>query len=191
MGHSGQGLDEWAAVEIERIDNGARIMLEEVESRILQDLAAQLLNITTPDSLEYGSDPIAQMVGIDANVVKPTDPVLSRLYPDAYPDDPEASLEFRRYTERSLRDSGVQRTERVLQMMSDGLDLQLVDERWSDMVGFLNDLRLSLGTRLEITQSLESQEIDDGDPRSALFELYGWLTWVQEMLIEKGYPHVD
>lgn len=178
-------------MEIDRSDKGVHLVMGEIEVQILQDLAAQLLNLTTPDTSEIDSDPLAQMVGIDMHATKPTDPVLSRLYPDAYPDDPEASLEFRRFTERSLRDASVERAERVLQIISEGPELQLVNEQWNDMVGFLNDLRLALGTRLEITQSLENQELDDNDPRSALFDLYGWLTWVQEMLIEKGFLHED
>ena len=35
----------------------------------------------------------------------PADPVLARLLPDAYQDDPEAAGEFRKYTESSLREA--------------------------------------------------------------------------------------
>src|SRR5215472_15253143 len=35
----------------------------------------------------------------------PVDPVLARLLPDAYQDDPEAAGEFRKYTESSLREA--------------------------------------------------------------------------------------
>lgn len=178
-------------MEIERGGQGVHIVMEEIEVRILQDLAAQLLNLTTPDTSDIGLDPLAQMVGIDQHATKPTDPVLSRLYPDAYPDDPEASLEFRRFTERSLRDASNERAVRVLEIISEGFNFELANDQLKDMVGFLNDLRLALGTRLEITQSLESQELDDSDPRAALFDLYGWLTWMQEMFIEKGFLHED
>lgn len=178
-------------MEIERSNQGVQIIMEEIEIRILQDLAAQLLNLTTPEVSDIESDPLAQMVGIDTHATKPTDPVLSRLYPDAYPEDPEASLEFRRFTERSLRDASTERAERLLDMISAGRELELMNDQWKDMVGFLNDLRLALGTRLEITKSIESQELDDNDPRAALFDLYGWLTWMQEMIIEKGFLNED
>jgi hypothetical protein len=174
-------------VEIDKVEHGVQITMEEIEVRILQDLASQLLNLTTPEALDSDADPLAHMVGIDTHATKPTDPVLSRLYPDAYPDDPEASLEFRRFTERSLRDASTERAQRVLDLMSIGPELELNNVQWKDMVGFLNDLRLALGTRLEITDSIESQELDDNDPRAALFDLYGWLTWMQEMIIEKGF----
>ena len=43
-------------------------------------------------------------IGIDPFAVTPDDPALHRLFPDAYADDEDASAEFRRFTERSLRD---------------------------------------------------------------------------------------
>jgi hypothetical protein len=177
-------------MEIERSDSGVTISMEELEVRILQDLAAQLLNLTATESGDTETDPLALMVGIDSNATKPTDPVLGRLYPDAYPDDPEASLEFRRFTERSLRDASTQRAERIVELISGESPVSTVEltgDLWNDMVGFLNDLRLALGTRLEITESLELHEIADTDPKAALFDLYGWLTWMQEMLIARGF----
>lgn len=184
-------------MEINSTETGVSISIEEVEIRILQDLANQLLHLTTPEKPDQGEDPLAQLVGIDTHAAKPTDPVLGRLYPDAYPDDPEASLEFRRFTERSLRDASVGRAVRVLDQLSSKVDffddvntlveIDLDSGMWNDMVGFLNDVRLALGTRLEITENFESHEITEDDPRAALFDLYGWLTWMQEMLIAKGY----
>jgi hypothetical protein len=48
----------------------------------------------------------------------------------------------------------------------------------------LNDLRLTLGTRLEVTGDEFGGEIPDDDPRSFLYSLYGWLGWVQGSLLE-------
>ena len=41
------------------------------------------------------------MLGPERPDALPEDPVLARLLPDAYGDDPEAAGEFRRYTERA------------------------------------------------------------------------------------------
>lgn len=184
-------------MEINGTSSGVSISIEEIEIRILQDLANQLLHLTAPEESEFKDDPLALLVGIDSNATTPTDPVLHRLYPDAYPDDPEASLEFRRFTERSLRDASVGRAERVLSALAENVDffdavnsvveVELDSNMWNDLVGFLNDVRLALGTRLEITENFESHEIAEDDPRSALFDLYGWLTWMQEVLISKGF----
>jgi hypothetical protein len=177
-------------MEIERSDTGVIVSMDDLEVRFLQDLGAQLLDLTASEVSDIETDPLALMVGIDSNATKPTDPVLGRLYPDAYPDDPEASLEFRRFTERSLRDASTQRAERVVELISENspvTTVELTGDSWNDMVGFLNDLRLALGTRLEITETLELHDIPDTDPKAALFDLYGWLTWMQEMLIAKGF----
>jgi hypothetical protein len=49
----------------------------------------------------------------------------------------------------------------------------------------LNDLRLALGTRLEITE--DSYErlagLDWDDPRYAMFAIYDWLTLLQDTLV--------
>jgi hypothetical protein len=54
-------------------------------------------------------------------------------------------------------------------------------------VGFLNSLRLALGTRLEVEQDTWTQERSESDPLYQIFELYNWLTWMQESLISIGY----
>ncbi|MCF8530467.1 MAG: DUF2017 domain-containing protein [Candidatus Nanopelagicales bacterium] len=178
-------------MEIDYSDHHLRVSMEDIEVRILQDLASQLLDLTTPDSASDSRDPLAQLVGIDPNATKPTDPVLNRLYPDAYPEDHEASLEFRRFTERSLRDASTERAARLVELISHDSPWTLTTAQWRDFVGFLNDLRLALGTRLEISDSLEVQEIEENDPNAPLFDLYGWLTWMQETFIGKGYFHED
>src|SRR5258708_10061148 len=56
-----------------------------------------------PDDGPVGPDDLAAMMGLTDNAKLPEDPVLARLLPDAYNEDPEASGEFRRYTEQGLR----------------------------------------------------------------------------------------
>ncbi len=164
------------------------IQIEEFEVKILGDLANQLLEITSPNSdVVANEDPLAAMIGIDSQAEKPTDPISTRLFPDAYPDDPEASLEFRRFTERSLRETNVNRAKSVLADMQGQTTLTLSGDQWQHWVGFLNSLRLALGTRLEVDQDTWTQERAESDPLYQIFELYNWLTWMQETLISMGY----
>src|SRR3954447_5712271 len=46
---------------------------------------------------------LAQELEPSAEEAVPEDPVLQRLFPSAYPDDPAAAAEFRRFTQRDLR----------------------------------------------------------------------------------------
>ena len=47
----------------------------------------------------------------------------------------------------------------------------------------LNDLRLVLGTRLDVTEEM-SWNLDPNDPRSPELAVYGYLSWLQEQLVE-------
>ena len=164
------------------------IQIEPFEVKILGDLANQLLDITSPNSeVVENEDPLAALIGIDSQAAKPTDPISSRLFPDAYPDDPDASMEFRRFTERSLRETSVTRAKRVLGDLEGRTELTLNPDQWQQWVGFLNSLRLALGTRLEIDQESWNEERSESDPLYQLYELYNWLTWMQETLISIGY----
>ena len=164
------------------------IQIESFEVKILGDLANQLLDITSPNSeVVENEDPLAALIGIDSQAAKPTDPISTRLFPDAYPDDPDASMEFRRFTERSLRDTNVTKAKQVLADLEGRTELTLNPDQWRQWVGFLNSLRLALGTRLEIDQESWNEERSESDPLYQLYELYNWLTWMQETLISIGY----
>ncbi len=179
---------------MEIIPDGEKIVIqiEPFEVKILGDLANQLLDITSPNSeVVENEDPLAALIGIDALAEKPTDPISTRLFPDAYPDDPQASMEFRRFTERSLRETNVNRAKSVLADLQGQTQITLGTDQWQLWVGFLNSLRLALGTRLEVDQDTWTQERSESDPLYQIFELYNWLTWMQETLISIGYFRED
>ena len=161
--------------------------LEESERSLLANLTSQLVGMVQPDEPDEDQDPLAAMVGIDLDATRPTDPAVGRLFPDAYLDDPTASDDFRRYTERSLRESKLANARTVLDTLaSSGDKITLAEGAASAWMGTLNDLRLVLGTRLNITD--EGHQIpDDLSPDDASFGLhhiYDWLTYLQETLVQ-------
>ena len=83
--------------------------IEALEIALLTSMIEQIIALLTPLKDSENSDPLAQMVGIDQTAQKPDDDVVLRLLPDAYQNDKEASNEFRRFTERSLRELKVKR----------------------------------------------------------------------------------
>jgi Domain of unknown function (DUF2017) len=134
----------------------------------------------SPDELE-------RMLGLSGNVELPDDPVLARLLPDAYSDDPDASAEFRRYTEESLRAGKISSARAVLASLpAGGGDVVLSEPECQQWLKALNDVRLALGVRLGITDENEdlmsSASVDD--PRSAYLWVYQWLAYLQDSLIE-------
>ena len=116
----------------------------------------------------------------------PVDPVLARLLPDAYQDDPEAASEFRKYTESSLREAKKYFAQTLLETLPEGGGrVKLTADQARDWLRALNDVRLMFGVRLGVTEDFEEQfdSLDPQDPRVAGFEVYAWLGTMQEYLV--------
>jgi hypothetical protein len=171
-----------------RQDRDRRITLElvEEEAAILRGLAEQLLELMgrLPDG-----DPGLAELGISESTEVPEDPVLARLFPDGYQEDPAAAGEFRRYTEASLRDGKRAAAETMLKSLSGDFGVKgevVLDQNEAQAwLRALNDLRLALGTRLEITEDSYDRlaGLDWDDPRYAMFAIYDWLTLLQDTLV--------
>src|SRR5215510_10376671 len=69
------------------------------EAAIIRDLVGQVVELVVADMPAQENDDLAAMVGMSDNSDVPDDPVLARLLPDGYRDDPDAAQEFRRFTE--------------------------------------------------------------------------------------------
>jgi hypothetical protein len=117
-----------------------------------------------------------------------SDPAVARLFPAAYQDDPLRNLEY----ETSL--GGAPRTGKL-----EALDTvertanarALSEEEFLSWMGVVNDLRLVLGTRIEVTEESTEGDFPAGGPRDA-FQVYQFLGWLlQEMLSALGEPDAD
>ncbi|MFJ2895677.1 DUF2017 domain-containing protein [Streptomyces sp. NPDC087218] len=185
-------------------DGGAAVTLDEVEIAILRSLAVQLLELIGPgDEPAEGEDPLAALFA-EGPSEPPADPALARLFPEAYGDgDGElraASAEFRRFTENDLRarkrDDAlvVVRTLDALTTAANGSAvLELTADECRNWLGTLNDLRLTIGTRLEVSEEDEGEagslyRLPDSDPRKPMVMAYLWLGGLQETLVETLMP---
>ncbi|MFM1917631.1 MAG: hypothetical protein RJB01_1146 [Actinomycetota bacterium] len=166
-------------------------VLDPVERGLLRSLADQVMDLVAPEEPAAAPDPLAELVGWvdpDTPVSAPSDPAMARLFPDAYRDDAEASADFRRYTEGDLRREKLARAQRVharVESDADGdVSVSLDEAEVPDWLGFLNDVRLILGTRLDITEDWQESGIDESAPNAQLYFLYDWLTYLQETLVQ-------
>lgn len=170
--------------DVEKTRHGLRVRLEPEETALVRALMEQLLAL-----LGDGPDDGGELasVGIAENATKPEDPVLARLFPDAYRDDDgEAAGEFRRYTEMGLRDGKREAASMVLSTLQEsGTDTVLDEKQAQAWLRALNDVRLALGTRLDISEEWyeEAARLDPRDPRTPMFAAYDWLTVLQESLV--------
>ena len=176
---------------------GARGWLAAAEASLLRSLVGQVMTLIAaenpPDPPGEAGDEIAALEALlqappaDEAPAAPQDPVLARLLPDGYRDDPEAAGEFRRYTEPALRSAKQQVAQQMLDTLPDaGGRIQLTQEQAMAWLKALNDIRLALGVRLGVTEDFEEQwgRLSSQDPQWAAFEVYAWLGAVQESLVQ-------
>ncbi|MBW8483843.1 DUF2017 domain-containing protein [Actinomadura parmotrematis] len=171
---------------IKKKRGGVQMRLEPAEAALVRGLLGQLLEMLG-DPPETGEGLAA--LGIAEDAALSDDPVIARLFPDAYRDDGEAAGEFRRYTELGLRDGKREAADVVLATLGDDeaarVDALLDEGQARAWLKALNDLRLALGTRLDIGEDWYEQvgALDRDDPRLPMFAAYDWLTAVQEDLV--------
>jgi Domain of unknown function (DUF2017) len=163
-----------------------RALVSQVEE-LLEDPAG-LGAAADPDPGLAGltDDDLAALLGSTSPATPPDDPVLARLLPDGYREDTEAAGEFRRFTEQDLRSGKVAAARTVLDTLPEqGGKIELSEQDAQIWLRALNDVRLALGVRLEITEDVaqRSQDLDPADPRSAYLWVYDWLTYLQETLV--------
>jgi hypothetical protein len=109
-----------------------------------------------------------------------SDPALARLSPAAYPDDPLRELEFEQMAGDDLA-AGRLAALRELRDTA-GADV-LEEEQALAWLRTLNDLRLVLGTRLDVTEESGVEDFAGDEASSATFELYGALGLIQGELL--------
>jgi hypothetical protein len=183
--------------------SGATARFGAAQATIIRDLVGQIAELISedrtvagpqagagetgwPEEGPVGPDDLAKMIGVTDNTTLPDDPVLARLLPDGYRDDPEASGEFRRYTEQGLRSGKIAAAKTVLATLPPkGGRVRLAEPEAQAWLRALNDVRLALGVHLEVTDDFDDRadEIGPEDPRSPYIEVYHWLAFLQESLV--------
>ena len=110
----------------------------------------------------------------------PGDPSLRRLFPPAYEEEDE---------ERAYRDlmggELLDGRRSALDVVAQTLDRELLSPDEADAwLRVLNDLRLALGTRLDVKEDTFGEELRRDDRRAPALAVYGYLSWMQDQLIE-------
>jgi hypothetical protein len=110
----------------------------------------------------------------------PGDASLRRLFPPAYDDDADERA-YRELTGDSLLDG----RREALELLARTADRERLSAEEADAwLRALNDLRLVLGTRLDVQEDTFGSEPNLNDPRGHALAVYGYLSWLQERLVE-------
>jgi hypothetical protein len=209
---TGTGTEPWPEADLESdvagfraSGGGATARFAAAQAAIIRSLVSQVAELVGGEGAGAAPDPsgaagpdaagddqaallaLAAQLGVTDTTELPDDPILARLLPDAYADDPQAAGEFRRYTEMGLRSGKVAAAQTVLDTLpaSGGrVRLSMADaQAW---LRALNDVRLSLGVVLGVTDDFEDTvgELTADDPRAAYIGVYQWLAYLQESLVD-------
>ena len=139
-----------------------RISLPEVEQDLLRSLVPQLRDLLTTD-----------------------DPALTRLFPTAYPDDPERDAGYQALVRDELlekRFASLDVLEQTIEAGKNGRELS--GDELSAWMRALNDLRLVLGTRLDVTEEDDPSDIDPDHPDAAAWSIYHYLAMLLTFIVD-------
>jgi len=103
------------------------------------------------------------------------------LFPPAYMDDPDRDAEYQRLVHEDLLAEHVQ----ALHVMEETIDARRLSlEQLTSWLAALNDLRLVLGTRLNVTEETYQEEMDPKAPDTPAYALFFYLGWLEEQIVE-------
>ena len=141
-------------------DGSFEVRLPDAERQVLADVLPQLR---------------AALAG-DASA----DPAFRRLFPVAYADDAQHEAEYRELVGDELVAKRLANVDTVLSTLR--ADHIAEDELFAWM-GAINDLRLVLGTRLDVSEETDL-DVGSGHPEAAAYALYAYLGWLLELLVD-------
>lgn len=145
---------------------GFELRIPADERELLRSVGPQLREVLVRQaaSPQYGED-----AGVD------------RLFPVAYPDDEDRQTEYRLLVHDELMASHLG----ALAVLEETADAERLDEdQLMAWMRALNDVRLVLGTRLDVSEEGDERPQDRRDPRAPAFAVYDYLTYLQGEIIE-------
>lgn len=158
---------------VRREDDGYRVDVDAAHRRVLADLLGQLR-----DSIIDSTD----------------DDRFRRLFPVAYHQDPDHDVEYQRLMHGELlasRLDTVTNAVTLLQRDGDRDDMVLTATELDSLMRSLNDLRLVIGTLLDVQENDYDDPPGPDDPSFAHFQLYGYLGWLLEWVVQAQQDTLD
>jgi hypothetical protein len=159
--------------------------LDRQEAAVLRGLVSEVLRMLDARTQEHPRDELAELTGLAPGPSsKPDDPVLARLLPDFATDDSSLSGALRELHEPELIAAKHDAASVMLQTLPDaGGRVELTAVQADAWLAALNDVRLALGTALDVSEDMPD-ELPPDDPRSGHLGVYHWLTYVQDGLVQ-------
>lgn len=153
-------------MDVEPTDDGLRLSLSAQEADLLRRLTDELRSV-----LRASDDP--------------DDPVIARLFPDAY-EDPEEAREYRELTAETLEAAKLEALTTIRGALGKrgGATADLPPEDAESWIRALTDLRLTLGVHLDVDEEQMAGELDPDDPQAGSLAVLHWLGYLQQTMLE-------
>ena len=181
-----------------RVDtaDGARFRsaLAEHESALLRSLVTSLVEMLDDRETSSPTDELEELTGIKTGHSKPPDDdTMKRLLPDFYRAQTEhpagsgtaesLNSALRGLHEPAIIDAKREAAQRLLATLpADGGKFELTEPDAHCWAAAVNDVRLALGTMLEIGPN-GPDRLPEGHPMAGHLDVYQWLTVLQEYLV--------
>lgn len=159
--------------------------LETQEAAVLRGLIGEVKAMLAVRSDATPADELAVLTGMRTGPsTRPDDRVLARLLPDFTTEDADLAAGLRSLHEPALIEAKDAAATLTLETLPEnGGRVELTPEQADTWLVALNDVRLALGTALDVSEDMP-EELPADDPRSAHLGVYHWLTYVQDALVQ-------
>lgn len=166
------------------------------EATVLRSLVGSVSGLLNDRAADAPADELAALTGLrTGHSSPPEDAALARLLPDFHRREPSDDADtadlngaLRGLYEPEIIDEKLRAGSVVLDTLpADGGKIGLTPEQADAWLMSLNDVRLALGTTLGIDADTP-EVLDDGDPRAPHLDVYHWLTWMQDSLVQVLTP---
>lgn len=165
--------------------------LEPVEASLIADLVDQVRELLAGRRNTRPDDPLAALTGMTIGpATRPEDPALARLLPDFHADDADLSSGLRQLREPELiaaKDSAA--VVLLDSLPRGGGTVRLDDEQATAWMTALNDVRLAMAERLQITSDDATDlppsavQADPDGSAAGMWASYRWLSAVLDSLV--------
>lgn len=182
------------------VSSGGDIFELELVASLMRDVVAILGEDVAV--VDVTDDPLVTLEKELAPIAEPSfDPVVDRLLPDMS-EDPDEARELRELSESGVRSTKVSNLTAVYRSLSSSTGRVFVPEDEIPMwMSALNDLRLVLGTRLDIDDTARAEEVaarageiadgqhahplsEEDEVENQLMLVYAMISWWQDSLID-------
>lgn len=153
--------------EVTATRDGVRVALADYEAQLLRELASEMRTLLEAD-------------------IPSTDRVKARLFPRAY-EDSESQHDYERLIGKDLQSAKRDALRVVMEALDDGgpANIVLTEDTVDAWLSFLTDLRLAIGTRLDVDEDKMNADVDPNDRDAPAMSTLHWLGLMQGLILEE------